>query len=126
MGTSIRPVLSTRPARANTLVPLLFSVPMAANHSPPLRMMGAMLAKVSTLLIRVGQPHRPSCAGIRRPRPRRAALAFDGGDQRGLFAADEGPGAQADIHVEAEARAGDVVAQQSQALGLADGGAAGA
>ena len=42
------------PASAKTLVPLLRSVPMRANHSPPLRMMGAMLAKVSTLLISVG------------------------------------------------------------------------
>ena len=63
IGTSIRPVFSTRPASAKTLVPLLFSVPMPANQSAPWRMIGAMLAKVSTLLMRVGQPHRPSSAG---------------------------------------------------------------
>ena len=55
MGTSIRPVLVILPARAKTLVPLLLSVPMPANHSAPCWMMGAMLANVSTLLIRVGQ-----------------------------------------------------------------------
>ena len=54
MGTSIRPVFWTRPARAKTFVPLLFSVPMRANQSPPLRRMGGMLANVSTLLISVG------------------------------------------------------------------------
>jgi hypothetical protein len=33
IGTSIRPVLLILPASANTLVPLLFSVPMPANQS---------------------------------------------------------------------------------------------
>ena len=59
IGTSTRPVLSTRPASAKTLVPLLFSVPMPANQSPPLRMIGATLAKVSTLLISVGLAPEP-------------------------------------------------------------------
>ena len=54
MGTSIKPVLFTLPARAKTFVPLLFSVPIVANHLPPLRMMGGMLANVSTLLMSVG------------------------------------------------------------------------
>ena len=54
MGTSISPVFCTRPASAKTFVPLLFSVPMRANQSPPLRRMGGMLANVSTLLIKVG------------------------------------------------------------------------
>src|ERR1019366_2161769 len=63
IGTSIRPVLVILPARANTFVPLLFSVPMPANHSAPLRMIGAMLASVSTLLISVGEPHNPLSAG---------------------------------------------------------------
>ncbi len=91
----------------------------AANHLPPLRMMGAMLAKVSTLLISVGLPHRPLDCGIGRPRPGRAALAFDGGDQRGLFAADEGAGAEANLNVEAERRVADVVAEQAAAPRLA-------
>src|ERR1035437_3392889 len=63
IGTWTRPVLLTRPARAKTLVPLLFSVPMPANHAPPLRLIGGLFAKGATLLIRVGQPHRPDCAG---------------------------------------------------------------
>src|ERR1700758_5254675 len=63
IGTSIRPVFLIFPASAKTLVPLLFAVPMPANHSPPLRMIGGTLAKVSTLLMRVGAPHRPETAG---------------------------------------------------------------
>ncbi len=44
MGTSIRPVRSILPARAKTLVPLLFSVPIEAYHSPPWWMMAETLA----------------------------------------------------------------------------------
>ncbi|OQB35380.1 MAG: hypothetical protein BWY09_02329 [Candidatus Hydrogenedentes bacterium ADurb.Bin179] len=44
IGTSIRPVLFTLPVRQNTLLPLLFSVPMAAYQSLPLRMMNGTLA----------------------------------------------------------------------------------
>src|ERR1035441_5633620 len=63
MGISTRPVLAIFPVRAKTLVPLLLSVPMLEYHCGPLRRMGAILAKVSTLLMRVGQPHRPETAG---------------------------------------------------------------
>src|SRR5271165_6066204 len=63
IGTSMRPVFAILPASAKTLVPLLLAVPMAANHSAPLRMIGAMLARVSTLLMRVGQLQRPLSAG---------------------------------------------------------------
>ncbi len=63
MGTSIRPVLVIFPARANTFVPLLFSVPMLAYHSAPLRMMVGIFANVSTLLMSVGNPQSPLSAG---------------------------------------------------------------
>src|SRR3974377_502907 len=63
IGTSTSPVLRILPARAKTFVPLLFSVPIAANQSGPLRMMTGMLAKVSTLLMRVGFPQRPAAGG---------------------------------------------------------------
>src|SRR5208283_2139356 len=63
IGTSMRPVLLIFPASANTFVPLLFSVPMLANHSAPLRKIGGTLANVSTLLISVGQFHNPLSAG---------------------------------------------------------------
>jgi len=63
MGTSTRPVRSARPATANTLVPLLLSVPQAAYLSAPFRMIQGTLAKVSTLLMLVGFPHNPFTAG---------------------------------------------------------------
>ena len=63
MGTSMRPVLAILPARAKTLVPLLPAVPMEENHSPPRSMMVGMLAKVSTLLMRVGAPQSPASGG---------------------------------------------------------------
>ena len=63
IGTSMSPVLTTRPASAKTFVPLLVAVPIEANQSPPLRMIGATLANVSTLLMSVGRSHRPATAG---------------------------------------------------------------
>jgi biotin carboxyl carrier protein len=63
MGTSIKPVLAICPARAKTFVPLLFSVPMEAYQSPPLLMMGGILANVSTLLMSVGAFHKPDSGG---------------------------------------------------------------
>ena len=63
ISTSIRPVCGMAPERANTLVPLLVAVPMAAYQSPPSRKIAGTAAKVSTLLIRVGRPHRPDIAG---------------------------------------------------------------
>src|SRR6516225_2799478 len=63
MGTSMSPLLRILPVSEKTLVPLLFSVPSPAYHSgPPLRI-GTTLAKVSTLLIKVGYPQRPLSAG---------------------------------------------------------------
>ena len=49
----------------------------------------------------------------RRPRTRLAALALDRRHERSLFTADEGARAHADLEVEVEARAHDVVAQQA-------------
>ena len=63
IGISTNPVFVIFPVRAKTLVPLLRAVPMPANHSAPLRIIGATLAKVSTLLISVGMPHKPETAG---------------------------------------------------------------
>ena len=63
IGTSTRPVWRTAPERANTLVPRLPSVPIAAYQAPPSRRIVGTAAKVSTLLIRVGAPHRPAWAG---------------------------------------------------------------
>ena len=78
---------------------------MAENQSPPFRMIGATLAKVSTLLISVGWSPEAGDGGVWRPRPGGPATALDGRDQRGLLAAHEGAGAEADIHLERELRA---------------------
>ena len=63
MGISIKPARRILPASENTLVPLLVAVPMAANFSAPWRMIHGTIASVSTLLMRVGLPHKPDCAG---------------------------------------------------------------
>ena len=97
IGTSISPVLTTRPARAKTFVPLLVSVPMPANQSPPLRMIGGDVRVRLDVVDQRRQPHRPDSAGIRRTRARRAPPAFDRGDQRGLLAAHERAGAVPDV-----------------------------
>ena len=39
------------------------ALPIAVNHAGPLATMGGMLNQVSTLLMFVGLPHRPFCAG---------------------------------------------------------------
>jgi len=44
MGTSTMPPLLILPARAKTLVPLLFSVPRAAKAEAPLRIIQGTLA----------------------------------------------------------------------------------
>ena len=63
MGISTRPVFFTAPARAKTLVPLLFAVPMDAYHDAPFRMIEGIAAYVSTLLRRLGLFQRPLNAG---------------------------------------------------------------
>ena len=57
------PVFLICPASAKTLVPLDLAVPMEANQAPPLRTMAGTLARVSTLLMRVGWPQRPLVVG---------------------------------------------------------------
>ncbi len=63
-------------------------------------------------------PEQPFHRGIRRPRPRRAPLAFHRGDQRRLFAADKRARAQPQIHAKAESRAADIGAEQPHSLRL--------
>ena len=63
IGTSTSPPFLIFPARANTFVPLLFSVPIAPNAAPPLKMIHGTLASVSTLFISVGFCQNPFAAG---------------------------------------------------------------
>ena len=57
----------------------------------------------------------------RRPRTGLAALALDGAHEGGLLAADEGARAHADLEVELEVGAHDVLAQETVLAGLLDG-----
>ena len=59
MGTSTSPALHTLPTSENTLVPGESSVPIPRNQSAPLSMIRGTFAKVSTLLMIVGQSQSP-------------------------------------------------------------------
>ena len=120
-GISTRPVFFTLPTSEKTLVPALASLPISVNHAGPLAMIGGMLYQVSTLLMLVGLPHRPFCAGYGGRGRERPGRAFQRADQRGLFAADEGAGALDQFDVEVEAAAQDVLAQQAVLPRLLDG-----
>src|SRR3990170_6157513 len=56
-------MLFIAPVRAKTFVPVLFSVPRLLNHSAPCKIMGGILAYVSTLLSTDGLSQRPFTAG---------------------------------------------------------------
>ena len=118
----MRPVLLILPASAKTLVPLLFSVPMPANQSAPLRINRRHVGEGLDVVDQRGAAPQAALRRERRARTRRAALAFDRGHQRGFLAADKRPRADAQVHVEAEGRFKDAAAQQAQLLGLLDGG----
>ena len=77
IGTSIKPVLLISPASAKVFVPLLFSVPMAANQFAPFKIIWGTLAYVSTLLMLVGLSHKPSNGGEWRARTRFSPFAFN-------------------------------------------------
>src|ERR1035437_8924811 len=62
-GSSTNPVFLILPTSENTLVPELFSVPVFAKNSPPRYMITGTLHHDSTLLIFVGFPQSPFCAG---------------------------------------------------------------
>ena len=98
-------MFTTLPVRAKVLVPELASVPMPL-YQPAHRGLAPQ-----TLIHRAGRldaGHTP--------------LALDGGGQGAALAADEGTGAPVDVHMEAEAAAHDVVAQQTDLCGFFDGG----
>ena len=102
------------PAKANTLVPLLFSVPIVANQC----------ATVADDRCDIGEGLDVVDEGRLRPRARAvrgtaagtrlSALAFDGSDQRRLFAADKSAGAQRISTAEAETWCRRYFAQQAE------------
>ena len=68
-----------------------------------------------------GLAPQAALGGVRRTDTRLTALAFDGVDQRRLFAADERPGPQPDLQVEVEPGIQDILAQQAPLAALVDG-----
>jgi hypothetical protein len=62
-GASYVPGVLTWPERLKIPQPLDFSVPMLANQSAPLRMIGTALAIDSTLFTFVGRAYTPATAG---------------------------------------------------------------
>ncbi len=99
MGTSTSPEFFIFPVRAKTLVPLESSVPIFANHCPPLFMMTGIFAHVSTLLITVGLPQTPLTAGKGGAGFWHPPFTVDGGDKGCFFTADKGAGAEAFISI---------------------------
>ena len=63
IGTSIKPLFRILPVRAKIFVPLLVAVPILLYHREPFSIIVAILARVSTLLIRVGLSQSPFWAG---------------------------------------------------------------
>src|SRR5512145_2356594 len=63
IGTSITPGWLTFPSMVYTFVPGLEGVPKLRYQAAPLRKIGGTLARVSTLLTRVGLPHKPFVVG---------------------------------------------------------------
>ena len=63
MGISTNPACTIFPTTENIAVPGLLFVPIPLNHFPPFSTMGGIDAKVLTLFITVGFPHKPLWAG---------------------------------------------------------------
>ena len=101
-------------------MPGLLALPVSVNQAGPFETMGATLYQVSTLLMLVGLPQRPFCAGKGGRGPRPAGLALERRDERRLLAAHEGAGALDQLQVELEAAAEDVVAEHAVGAGLLD------
>ncbi len=110
----MRPVRLTMPLRANTAVP---GLPSRAERLEPVGAQADDAGRVGVALDVVDVGGLAPEAGDRRvgrAGPRLAALALDGGHQRGLFAADERARAFFDLDIEGEVRAEDAIAEQAE------------
>ena len=101
IGTSTSPPFLIFPASANTFVPLLCAVPMAAKAAPPLEMIQGTFPNVSTLLILVGFCQKSLLSRERRLQSRHSSFAFQGSDQSGFFTAHERTGTSFDPKIKA-------------------------
>ena len=96
-------------------------MPMEANQSAPLRMICGDVGVGLDVVEHGGLAEQALYRRERRTGTGLAALAFDGGHQRGFLAADEGAGAQTDVDIKVKAGVKDVLAQQAVFPGLLDG-----
>ena len=94
-------------------MPLLFSVPVLAYHVGALEDDRRDVGEGLDVVEHAGLAPEARDRRERRARARLAAVALDRGHERGLLAADEGAGAHADLEVEVEAAAHDVLAEQA-------------
>ena len=63
IGTSTRPVRLILPTSEKILVPFDLPVPMASNQAAPFLTILGIVARVSTLLMQVGNPQSPLSTG---------------------------------------------------------------
>ncbi len=122
IGTSMRPPLATLPVREKIFVPLEVGGSRGGEGSTAPCLHDPRHVGVGLDVVDVGRlAEEAFTGGVRRPRARHAAPAFEARDQGRLLAADEGAGALADVDVEGEARAEDVVSQEATLAGLGQG-----
>ena len=114
-------MLCTLPTSEKTLVPELLALPVSAEPRRALGDDGRDVVPGLDVVDVGGLAPQALLRRERRARPRPAGLAFERGDQRRLFAADEGARALHHFDVEVEAAAQDVLAQQAVFAGLLDG-----
>jgi hypothetical protein len=102
MGTSTSPPCFILPVRANTLVPLLFSVPYFAYSGHRGKQSMGILARVSTLLMLVGLFPQSAFGREGRPATWHSPFTFDGSNQCGFFSTNKSTCTFLDLDVEIE------------------------
>ena len=115
----------TLPTREKTLVPALLVLPVSVNQAGPFGHDGRDVVPGLDVVDVGGHAPQALLRGKRRARAGASGEAFERGDQRRLFAADERARAFHQFDIEVEAAAQDVVAQQAVFAGLLDGAFAG-
>ena len=103
------------------MVPVERSVPMAAKAFPPCMMMGRIFNKGLHVLNNGGPAEQTDLGGKWRLVPRLSTFTLNGVHERGLFAADVGPGPDSQLDVEAHSGAEDIGTQERLRAAFANG-----
>ena len=103
-GARCTPGFLTRPLTENERRPFRPCRPWPANHAGPFSTMLAHPVQRLHVVLERGPVEQADLRDVRRAQPRLAALAFDRFDHRGLFAADVGAGAAAQMNRRDRAR----------------------